>query len=154
MSIILGKSVCIIAAVGFGILSSGGVLTVLLSVGLVPRFIQRTNTACDVIIYENYIILGAVIGGLYGVFPPHLRLDFFCGNLVLIFYGFFSGIFEGCVAITIAEMLDALPICERRLRGKNGNKINGMKPFITSIALGKMFGSLFYFYNHLYRYGG
>lgn len=143
-----------IAAAGFGALVSAGVLTVLISVGLIPRFIQRTGTACDELIYENFIVLGTVAGCLVSVFPPGLHLGRELGGAVLSLCGFFGGIFEGCVAIAVAEMLDALPIFQRRVEKRIDYQWKGIRPFITSVALGKLVGSLWYFYMGIYRYGG
>lgn len=148
------QTVMLIAALGFGIMASGGVLTVLLSVGIVPRFVHHTGTAGFELWYENMIILGATAGCLMSVFPPDFNMGKVMGSVALIIYGLFSGIFEGCIAIALAEILDALPICERRLM-KNGTlKVSGMRPFVTAIALGKFVGSMWYFYHRIFRYGG
>lgn len=143
-----------IAAAGFGALVSAGVLTVLISVGLIPRFIQRTGTACKELMYENFIVLGTILGCLFSVFPPELNLGKEIGGGLLAFCGFFGGIFEGCVAIAVAEMLDALPIFQRRAEKRMSNQMKGIRPFIAAVALGKLAGSLWYFYNGIYRYGG
>lgn len=146
--------VMLIAALGFGIMASGGVLTVLLSVGIVPRFVHHTGTAGYELWYENMIILGATAGCLMSVFPTEYHMGKVLGSVMLILFGLFSGIFEGCVAIALAEILDALPICERRLMNNSVMKIGGMRPFITAIALGKFVGSMWYFYHRIFRYGG
>ncbi len=147
---------------GFGCIVSGGVLTVLLSVGLVPRFAEETNTAASILTYENAIILGTVMGCLWTVFPQWfspgsdavagntamLTMRSF-GNLLrqgsLVFYGFFSGIFEGCVAMAIAEMLDSIPIFTRRIGFKKG-----LSFMVCSIGLGKAVGSFLYFFYGLW----
>ena len=47
-----------IASLAFGMLVSGGVLTILVSVGLITRFADKTNTADHITKYENeYLIL-------------------------------------------------------------------------------------------------
>lgn len=157
-----------IAALGFGLLSSGGVLTVLLSVGLLPRFMQRTNTAKQTLRYETMVILGTILGGLYGLFPGEWSLPrglslLNLGEwslwrslsfLFLCIYGLFAGMFEGCLALAIAELLDTFPIAARRLKGTKGKPLRLMRYVITSLALGKLFGSILYFYYQLYHYGG
>ena len=143
-----------IAAAGFGALVSAGVLTVLISVGLIPRFIQRTGTACDAFLYENFIISGTVAGCLISIFPSGLHLGRVMGGALLSVCGIFWGIFEGCVAIAVAEMLDALPIFQRRMEKRIRRHRRGIRPFITAVALGKLAGSLWYFYMGIYRYGG
>lgn len=54
--------------------------------------------------------------------------------------GFFTGCFVGCLALSIAEMLDSIPIFARRVRLKWGIGIA-----IFMVALGKMAGALLYF---------
>ncbi|MGN0346615.1 MAG: stage V sporulation protein AB [Lachnospiraceae bacterium] len=144
----------LIASLGFGLLASGGVLTVLVSVGLVPRFIQRAHSGKHITLLENFIIAGTIFGELWSVFPISPSLSGWLGTLFLLFFGLFAGTFEGCVALAIAEMLNTIPIAERRLRGRYHIAVNGMKPFITAVALGKMLGSLWYFMNRIYRFGG
>lgn len=140
---------------GFGLLSSGGVFTVFVTVGLVPRFADKTHTAQKIILYENSIVAGAIIGCLLSVYP-----EFFTGlvakvigassewqvwgNLILTVFGIFAGMFVGCFAIAIAEMLNTIPIFTRRIRlGK------GVGIVMLGIALGKTVGALIYFYKRL-----
>lgn len=140
----------------FGIITSAGVFTVLSAVGLVPRFIGKTHSAKEILLYENMIILGTTIGGLFSVLGDEVRLgDFFMGrlgvaagvwetmaNIILGAGGLFSGMLVGCLALAIAEMLDSMPIFTRRVSFRHGLGI-----LILSIAIGKVCGSLFYFYN-------
>lgn len=139
----------------FGIITSAGVFTVLSAVGLVPRFIGKTHSAKEVLLYENMIILGTTIGGLFSVLGDEIRLgDFFMGQLrvpesiwesvtyaILGAGGLFSGMLVGCLALAIAEMLDSIPIFTRRVSFRHGLGI-----VVLSIAIGKVCGSLFYFY--------
>lgn len=140
----------------FGIITSAGVFTVLSAVGLVPRFIGKTHSAKEVMLYENMIILGTTIGGVFSVLGDEIRLgDFFVGrlgvsmvvwenvaNIVLAAGGLFSGMLVGCLALAIAEMLDSIPIFTRRVSFRHGLGI-----VVLSMAVGKLCGSLFYFYN-------
>ena len=48
--------------------------------------------------------------------------------------------FVGCIAVSIAEVLDVIPVFMRRARLKNG-----IQAFVLSIAFGKAAGSLIYF---------
>ena len=58
----------------------------------------------------------------------------------MILIGFFGGMFTGCLAMAIAEMLDSFPILTRRLSFHRGISL-----VVISMALGKLSGSLFYF---------
>jgi stage V sporulation protein AB len=53
----------------------------------------------------------------------------------------FAGIFVGCIAIAIAEMLNTIPIFVRRIRLGRGLGIT-----LLAVALGKTVGALLYFY--------
>lgn len=132
-----------LALIGFssGILVSTGVFTVLFVVGLVPRFAGTTNTARYGITYENSIIAGAVIGCILSVFPIGFAIaPGLAGRIMLCIIGIFMGIFVGCIAISVAELLDSLPILGRRIKLKKGIGI-----VLLSIAAGKAAGSLLYY---------
>ena len=58
---------------GFGFLSSAGVFTVFVTVGIVPRLADKTKTAKHIMVYENAIMAGAVLGCILSVFPVTLR---------------------------------------------------------------------------------
>lgn len=146
----------VIAFFGFGLLSSGGVFTVFVTVGLVPRFADKTHTATKIILYENCIVAGAIIGCIFSVYSDFFAEKFgktalyfipqwgLYSNLILMVFGIFAGMFVGCFAIAIAEMLDTIPIFTRRIRlGK------GVGIVMLCLALGKTVGALIYFYLRL-----
>ena len=59
---------------------------------------------------------------------------------LLAAFGLSVGIFVGCLVMSLAETLKALPIFSRRIRLASG------LPFaVLSIALGKLLGSLVFF---------
>lgn len=135
-----------------GMLISGGLFTVLLSVGLIPRFAGKTHTNRKVFLYEEMVVLGTFLGTALSVFPACQQWGaaaaaFFpenvwkiVGTLILIIYGSFAGTFVGALALAIAEMLDSIPIFTRRIGFRHGLGI-----VILAVALGKMCGSLYYF---------
>lgn len=135
-----------------GTVASGGVFSVLAAVGLVPRFAGKTGTARFALWYEDSIILGAITGTLLSLFQggyvigkvlfPLGLFGFLLSHVLVGLYGIFSGIFVGCLAIAIAEMLNSIPIFARRVRMRHGLGI-----CIVAVILGKMFGSIFYYMN-------
>jgi stage V sporulation protein AB len=141
-------------------LAAAGVFTVLVAVGLVPRFAGKTHTANKAVLYEDMVIGGTIIGcflsvferyGLVGLFfrermPQLTGLWEVMGNVMLVLYGGFSGMFIGCLALAIAEILDSIPIFARRFAFRHGIGIA-----ILAMAAGKLMGSLFYFVNRMYR---
>lgn len=146
----------VFAYFGFGLLSSGGVFTVFVTVGLVPRLADKTHTATKIILYENCIVAGAVLGCLFSVYGDFFTEKFgksalnlipewgLWGNLILAVFGIFAGMFVGCFAIAIAEMLNTIPIFTRRISFGKGVGI-----VMLCLALGKTVGALLYFYLRL-----
>lgn len=146
-----------------GFFAAGGVFTVLITVGLVPRFAGKTHTGRKVMLYENFVIAGTITGCILSVFSRYCQLGSFilkngimgetawtvAGNAILLIAGIFSGIFIGCFALAIAEMLNTIPIFARRIGFRHGLGIA-----ILFMALGKLAGSLIYFWQGVYRYGG
>jgi len=136
---------------GLGV--SGGVFTTLIAVGLIPRFAGKTHTAKHIFLYEEMVVCGTILGGLISVFFPFLDIMGlaekipllenvypYIGILILVIYGLFAGIFIGCLALAIAEMLDSIPIFARRMKFRHGVGI-----VILCMAVGKTVGSLIYF---------
>jgi len=136
---------------GLGV--AGGVFTTLIAVGLIPRFAGKTHTAKHIFLYEEMVVCGTILGGLISVFFPFLDLVGLAGRIqvlkevypymavaILIIYGLFAGIFVGCLALAIAEMLDSIPIFSRRMKFRHGVGV-----VILCMAIGKTVGSLIYF---------
>lgn len=151
----------------FGLIVSGGVFTVLISVGLIPRFAGKMHIAKYIFFLEEMVVLGTIVGDFFSIFSDWgnfgewiLAHQVFgqgqtagvwhaVGNLLLIAFGLFSGIFVGCLALAIAEMLDTIPIFSRRIGFRHGLGIA-----ILAVAFGKLAGSLIYFTQAVYLHGG
>ncbi len=147
----------------FGALASSGVFTVLVAVGLVPRFAGKTHTSRYVLVYEEMVVLGTITGCIISTFPDYLQLGGYLrdtlpkwnvvwdvlGNGALLIGGVSCGMFVGCLALAIAEMLDSIPIFARRVSLRHGTGI-----VILSIAIGKLAGSVIYFLYELHRTSG
>ena len=133
-----------VLGVSFGMLASAGVFTVLVAVGLVPRFAGKTHTGKKILLYEEMVVLGTIFGGLISVFVPFLSfgkwIPAWAGTVFIIVYGLFGGMFVGCLALAIAETLDSIPIFTRRIGFRHGIGI-----VILCMAVGKLLGSLIYF---------
>lgn len=133
-----------ISGLSFGSLAAAGVFTVLVAVGLIPRFVGKTHTAGKIVFYEECVIWGTITGMLFSVFVeihPYSSMALKAvGPAACSVMGFFTGCFVGCLALSIAEMLDSIPIFSRRIRLKWGI---GIAMFM--VALGKMAGALLYF---------
>ncbi len=122
-------------AAGFGV--SAGTFAFLIIIGVIPRMIGKCNRAAETLRFENAVILGGIFGNLASVF---LNLRFPFGPLLLCIYGLSAGIFVGCMAVALAEILNTFPIVFRRA----GLKV-GLFWAILAMAAGKLVGSLYYF---------
>lgn len=149
-----------------GFIVSGGVFTVLISVGLIPRFAGKMHIARHIFVLEEMVVLGTLAGDFFNVFSDYGKLGEWVisnqlfgagettavwriiGNFLLILFGIFSGIFVGCLALAIAEMLNTIPIFARRIGFRHGLGLA-----ILAVALGKLVGSLIYFTQAVYLYG-
>ncbi len=156
-----------IVGASFGMLAAGGVFTVLISVGLIPRFAGKMHVSRKVFLFEEAVVLGVIFGTFFSVFDKYskigdfvIRHNLFGGNnteaiwrvigtLLIMSYGLFAGVFVGCLALAIAEMLDTIPIFARRIGFRHGLGIA-----VLAVALGKAAGSLLYFMKAVYLYGG
>lgn len=150
----------IILGTSYGLLAAAGVFTVLVAVGLIPRFAGKTHTAKNVVLYEEMVIFGTLTGCALSVFsrycqiglwwqqhfPQYLTVQQTAGAVFQGIFGIFSGMFIGCLALAIAEMLDSIPIFSRRISFRHGLGIA-----ILSMAAGKICGSLVYFWTEFHR---
>ena len=105
--------------------------------GIIPRMAARTRTASHIYAYEQAIILGGTLGNLWILFQWHLPLSLF----FIILFGLFSGIFVGCLAMALAEVLRVIPIMVNRLQIQEGLPV-----LIGFIAAGKCLGTLFQYF--------
>lgn len=152
--------------VSAGLIVSAGVFTVLISVGLIPRFAGKMHVAKKVFVLEEMVIFGTLIGSFFSIFGEWGQVGAFVknrallgtatvglwnltGTVFMIVFGLFAGIFVGCLALAIAEMLNTIPIFSRRIGFRHGL---GMA--ILGVALGKLCGSLIYFTQQVFLYGG
>jgi stage V sporulation protein AB len=128
-------------AAGFAV--SAGTFAFMIVIGVIPRMIGKCNRAAETFHFENAIVLGGILGNISSVFgglrlPTAMRFPF--GTLLLYLYGFGAGIFVGCLAVALAEILNTFPIMFRRFRLKVG-----LFWAIVFMALGKTAGALYYF---------
>ncbi len=116
---------------------AAGVFAFLAIIGVFPRLIGKTRTNRHILLYETMIILGGILGNIWDIYEIPLG---FGGNLFLGVYGTAVGIFVGCLVMSLAETLKALPVISRRL-----NLGVGLQYIILSLGLGKLIGSLIFF---------
>ena len=137
------KSWCMIIA-GFcgGIGVAAGTFAFLLVIRVIPRMVQKAGLEHRVITIENIIVKGILFGTILSFFVWKKKwLYWLLGKTMLTFFGISAGIFTGCIAVALAEILDTFPIFFRRIK-LNPKYCEGL---LFVMALGKMIGSFFYF---------
>ncbi len=125
------------AAVAFGV--SAFVITT----GLFPRIIQKTGTKEKVKLYENVILFGTMLGCMFSVFSKELTgaaAAGMAGKLMTGGIGLFGGIFTGCLAVALAEVLNVIPVMFRLIRPAGRGEW-----ILFFLACGKIAGSMYYF---------
>ncbi len=125
-----------ILGISFGMAVAAGLFSFIIGLGIISDFADRTHTGKHILLYEDSVALGGIVGGIYSIYwgsAPGL------GWLVPLF-GLFSGIFAGCWAMALAEILNVFPIFMRRTK-----TVRYISAFIIAMALGRGVGSLIYF---------
>ena len=143
----------LLAAVGLsaGVAVAGGLFAFIVELGVVADFADRTHTGDRILFYETSVALGGILGNLVYVFgigsssmmqwlSDGAQLS--AGGGLLGIFGIFSGIFVGCWAMALAEILNVFPVFMRRAR-----IVRYIAAFTISVALGKGLGAgLFFFF--------
>lgn len=124
---------CLLALIGFagGVVVAAGVFAFITLLGVINRLASKTKTAKYIKVYEVMVILGGIIGNTWFVYQ--LTVPF--GVILLLIFGFFSGIFIGCQAMALAEVLNVIPVFAKRLKIRYGMPI-----IVACIAVGKLIG--------------
>ena len=109
---------------------------------IMPRMIQKAKLEHKVIYIENMVFRGILFGTVLSLFSWKKRWLFdLLGKTLLTIFGMSAGIFVGCLAVALAEILDTFPIFFRRVQlDESYGEI-----LLFIMAMGKMIGSLFFF---------
>ena len=120
-----------------GMVVAGGVFSFIVELGVISDFADRTRTGNHILIYEDMVAAGAILGNLFQIFEVNLP-----GRMIfLAIYGLFGGIFVGCWAMALAEILNVFPIFMRRAR-----IVRYLAVFVVMVALGKGIGAGLFFW--------
>ena len=119
-----------------GIMIAGGLFAFVVKVGVITRLVTATRTAKYIPVYEDVLVVGVTIANtisLYQFRTSHV-------GFILPFCGVFSGIYVGCLAVALAEVVNVMPVFARRVKLKYG-----MSLLIVAFAIGKMLGTWYQF---------
>lgn len=136
----------------FGLCAGGviaaGVYAFLAIIGVYVRLMGKTGTRKHILLYETIIILGGVLGNIVDIYEFPIYMGSILGTVFLAVAGLSVGIFVGCLVMSLAETLKALPVISRRI-----HLSVGLQYVILALAAGKLTGSLVYFWNHMASLG-
>ena len=129
----------VLAAAGLsaGVATAAGLFSFIVELGVVADFADRTHTAEHILFYEDCVALGGIVGNILYVFHIGIPL----GTPLLAAFGAFAGIFAGCWAMALAEILNVFPIFMRRAK-----VVRYLSAFIISMAPGKGLGAFLFFF--------
>lgn len=129
----------LLAVIGIssGMIVAGGLFSFITGLGVISDFADRTHTGEHVLLYEDAVSVGGILGNIFFLFQVSVP----GAGWFLPVFGLLAGIFTGCWAMALAEMLEVFPIFIRRI------KLLRCIPWaILGTAIGKGVGSLIFFY--------
>ena len=129
----LGLILAGITGICGGAVSAAALSAFIIGLGIIPRYAGITHTGKHILLYEDFLVLGCILGNLVSVYD--LKIP--AGNFGAGFTGLFFGIFLGSWIIALGEVVNAFAIAARRLGIRRGSAL-----IVLSIALGKILGSL------------
>ncbi len=124
-----------LTGISFGAAVAAGLFAFITTVGVVTRLAAGTKTAKHIKLYETIAIFGVTLANGFDLF----QWEIFCGVIVRILCGLFFGVFVGCLAAALAEVVNVFPVMTRRIRLKVG-----MPYLVLAFALGKGFGAWYH----------
>ena len=90
---------------------AAGTFAFLFVIRVIPRMVQKAKLEHRAITIENTIVKGILFGTVLSLFSWNKKwLYWLLGKTMLVFFGLSAGIFTGCIAVALAEILDTFPI--------------------------------------------
>lgn len=130
----------LLAVIGLsaGITVAAGLFSFIISLGVVSDFADRTHTGKHVLMYETSVALGGILGNIFIIYNIPIGM----GEVLVPVFGLLAGIFAGCWAMALAEILNVFPIFIRRVK-----LLKCIPYIILSMAIGRGVGALIFFFN-------
>ena len=125
-----------IACFASGVAISGGYFAFISMIGIFPKLLEKVKGARHYLLIECLLAYGAALANLIYVFKISVPVTWVGYTIICLF----GGIFVGCLAGALTEVLNVIPILLRRTR-----LTKGLPWLILAFALGKVCGSLVYF---------
>ncbi len=132
-----------LTAFGGGAVISAAVFALIASTGVITRMAGKTHTAKYVRTYETAVVIGGILWNVIWVFSVRIPLKAEIYQSLQFVMGLAQGIFVGCLAVSLAEALNATAIFARRVKLKVG-----LSFVILAVAVGKVLASVIQFTNN------
>ncbi len=116
-----------------GVAISGGYFAFISMIGIFPKLLEKVKGARHYMLIECLLAYGASLANLFYVFNIPLHITW-VGYTVICLFG---GIFVGCLAGALTEVLNVIPIASRRFSVRRN-----MPYVIYGLAAGKLVGSV------------
>ncbi len=130
------QGLLLIIGVCSGALVAAGMFAFVTMIGVVSRMAAYTKSVRLVLLYEDLVVIGAALGNACFLYEPSLPMPA-TGAVWRLVFGFFAGVYVGCLSIALAELLNVVPILSRRV------KLNrGLTAFVLTFATGKLLGAV------------
>ena len=129
-----------LTAFGGGSVISAAVFALIASTGVITRMAGKTHTGKHVTKYETAVVAGGTLWNIFWVFSVKLHMPVTVVLQPII--GLSQGIFVGCLAISLAEALNATAIFARRVKLRIG-----FSYIILAVAVGKVTAAIIQFAN-------
>lgn len=130
----------------FGMAASAGMFALITSITVVPRMADKLYIKGHINTFETAIMAGGVFWNCFFLYRIRLY-DIWggaIGNIAIGIIGLFSGMYIGCIAMSLAERLSVSSILTRRIRLHIGLTCS-----VFFLSLGKLVGALLYFWKNM-----
>lgn len=129
----------LLAVIGLssGMVVASGLFSFIASLGVISDFADRTHTGSRILLYEDATALGGILGNVFWIY----EIQLWDAKWFLWIFGLFSGIFVGCWAMALAEILNVFPIFIRRAK-----VVKYVRYLVLGIAIGKGIGAFVFFF--------
>ncbi|MDD6332611.1 MAG: stage V sporulation protein AB [Clostridium sp.] len=127
---------CIIGLSAGGAIA-GAYVTFIASLGVYTRLEDWANSGRKTLLTENLILAGTTVGNLLTLYDIPVLL----GKAGLLVCGVLFGIFTGCLAAALADVVKLFPILCRRTGLRKG-----LPYVIASVGIGKAVGTWIQFF--------
>ena len=120
-----------------GVVVAGGLFSFIVELGVISDFADRTHTANRILLYEDAVSAGAILGNVFQIFGLEFPDSPYCWHFRTICLGFLSAAWS----MALAEILNVFPIFMRRAR-----IVRYAAVCILMLALGKGIGAGLFFW--------